>query len=80
MGLEAVATVETLAAEITVDQTAWRGYVNVQKYHPKKRLSGQCGHFSNYYINSDVDPYPIGSGTFCQVRSGSGIVVPDPDL
>ncbi len=34
MGLEAVATVETLAAELTVDQAAWRGYVNVQKYHP----------------------------------------------
>jgi hypothetical protein len=27
MGLEAVATVETLAAELTVDQAAWRGYV-----------------------------------------------------
>jgi hypothetical protein len=36
MGLEAVATVETLAAELTVDQAAWRGYVNVQKYHPKR--------------------------------------------
>ncbi len=36
MWLEAVATVETLAAELTVDQAAWRGYVNVQKYHPKR--------------------------------------------
>ncbi len=35
MGLEAVATVETLAAEFTVDQATWRGNVNVQKYHPK---------------------------------------------
>jgi hypothetical protein len=66
MGLEAVSTVETLAAELTVDQAAWKGYV--QKYHPNMaRLSE---HFSNYYINSVLDPYPIGSRTFCpgQIR------------
>jgi hypothetical protein len=47
MGLEAVATVETFAAELTVDQAAWRGSM-CRKSPLTARLSGG---FSNNYIN-----------------------------
>ncbi len=67
MGLEAVATVETLAAELTVDQAAWRGYVNVQKYHPYGttiRTFLQLLHKLTV-----LDPYLIRSGSDILARS-----------
>ncbi len=76
MGLEAVATVETLAAELTVDQAAWRGYV--QKHHPKRHEYPDIfpiTTFTMLWIRIQSDP-----GLFGQVRPGSEIIVPDPDL